>query len=500
MRKTGFFILFAILLVGNLVLISCDNGQEENYGLPAFEERSADLIGLDHPGFLGQTTLFFDYNNDNYLDLLFTTTDIYKRDIFLFKNSGGRLFFLPNNEKIKNDFARSLSAADCDGKDGVELAFGTLEYKKPFRLYKYKAGGFKDITEQSGITARNGAIEQLIWADLNSDGFVDVFQANNGINLLHENSGGCKFTIRELVPDFQKIKTNSATATDIDNDNDLDLFLANYGLNELLINNGSWSFEDISESAGIMGGENRRSMAVCSGDYDNDGYFDLYVVDASFVGNTLYRNNGDGTFTDVTEQTGTKDVGDGRTCAFVDFDSDGLIDIFSTNHFAPNKMYRNLGNGKFQDVAFEIGLNEPVDVFSAPWGDYNNDGFMDVFLNGHIGKGLFRNKGNSNNSIVIKLIGNGKSTNRSAIGSRVNLTTPNGITQSREVSGGKGATEQDMLPVHFGVGKEKVADIKITWTDGSVCDLKKVDVEGNKIVSINQSDCKMQKIKLRKNI
>ncbi|HLE24306.1 MAG TPA: ASPIC/UnbV domain-containing protein, partial [Thermodesulfobacteriota bacterium] len=128
------------------------------------------------------------------------------------------------------------------------------------------------------------------------------------------------------------------------------------------------------------------------------------------------------------------------------------------------------------------------DVFAATWGDYNNDGFMDVFLNGHSDKPLMENSGTQNNFLIIKLVGNGEKTNISAIGTRVEVSSSKGI-QVREVSGGRGCCEQDMLPLHFGVGNENVVEIQVQWTDGEICTFSNVNVEGGPLFQISESNC-----------
>ncbi len=160
----------------------------------------------------------------------------------------------------------------------------------------------------------------------------------------------------------------------------------------------------------------------------------------------------------------------------------------------PNRLFRNLGNGKFVDVAPQVRINSPIiDVFAAAWGDFNNDGFMDVFLNGHIGTGLIKGGRTLNRSLIIKLIGNGLDTNTSAIGARVRVSA-SGRVQIREVSGGRGCCEQDMLPVHFGVGGEKKVDISVKWTGGRNCSFRDVDVKGGGIFSISEKGCIIQRL------
>ena len=119
-------------------------------------------------------------------------------------------------------------------------------------------------------------------------------------------------------------------------------------------NNKDGTFAEVTKEAGLQGLERERSEAVCKGDYNNDGYTDLYVVSLGGGSqNTLYKNNRDGTFSDVTEQTGTRDVGDGRTCRWLDYDGDGFLDLITTNHASKTRLFKNLGSGKFEDVAEE---------------------------------------------------------------------------------------------------------------------------------------------------
>ncbi len=285
--------------------------------------------------------------------------------------------------------------------------------------------------------------------------------------------------------------SNSGLWFDANNDGFQDLFLANGGYNRFYLNNGEGSFSEVTEQAGLLGGPHWRTTSACAGDYNSDGFLDLYITNIGRARrNALYRNNGDGTFTDMTWESGTADVGDGRTCAWLDFDADGKLDLFTTNHIQPTKFYRNLGNGRFQDVAVQVGIDKPIDVFAATWGDYDKDGFLDVFLNGHIGTALMKNSGNSNNSVTISLVGGGYTSNTSAIGSRVMVTTKNG-EQIREVSGGRGCCEQDMLPVYFGLGKESEFDVDVSWTGGKECVFKGLSAHEAKEYVIHEISCRL---------
>ncbi|GIW47654.1 MAG: hypothetical protein KatS3mg078_1531 [Deltaproteobacteria bacterium] len=147
--------------------------------------------------------------------------------------------------------------------------------------------------------------------------------------------------------------------------------------------------------------------------------------------------------------------------------------------------------GEFEDVAVDTGIDLPIDVFSATWGDFNRDGFMDVFLTGHLGSALMQNDGGINNFLILWLVGNGVSTNTSAIGTRVWVFDTEGF-QVREVSGGRGCCEQDMLPVHFGLGGEREVDVVVDWTDGSSCVFNSVNVQGGRMFFVFQDGCRLE--------
>ncbi len=414
------------------------------------------------------------------------------RSSLLFVSSKGAAFSEASQEAALPDLkGRAAAWADYNNDGLLDLSVVTIVAGKPPLLFRNsKKFSFADVSQTAGLSINGPNANQVMWVDFDNDGWVDLFQAGTGGSLLYRNDGKGGFKdVSGRTGTGSKLKTNGAVWFDSNNDGFKDLFMANTGPNKFYLNGGDGTFADVTDKSGLSGDPGWKTSAACTGDYNSDGFIDLYITNIGRLNrNALYRNNGDGTFTDVTSETGTADAGDGRTCAFVDFDADGDLDIFSTNHVRPNKLFRNSGGGPFIDVAAEAGLASPIDVFSATWADYNRDGYIDVFLNGHMGASLMKNKGNANNSITLKLEGDGKKTNRSAIGTRVKVSTPES-SQVREVSGGRGCCEQDMLPLYFGLSDGKSADIEVTWTSGKVCSFKGVTVEKVREYTISEAEC-----------
>ena len=190
---------------------------------------------------------------------------------------------------------------------------------------------------------------------------------------------------------------------DYDNDGYLDIVIASaHGGVNLYHNNGDGTFSDVSIRSGLDTCVN--GFAITVGDYDNDGFADLFITRMGFYSGEgqLFHNNGDGTFSDVTSRAGLKVWGPGFTAAWVDYDGDGFLDLFIANNLGglferktPNRLFHNNGNGTFTEVTEQAGLHTIWPTIGGAWGDYNNDGLQDLFLSNGMGRSqLYRNNGN----------------------------------------------------------------------------------------------------------
>ena len=303
----------------------------------------------------------------------------------------------------------------------------------------------------------------------------DVLFANNGMPPRYKYffKNNDLSTFRNVAYGIGFIDSSSvltvATA-DYDNDGDLDVFLGTQsypGSNFTSIlyrNNGDGTFTEVTAASGIT--TNYYIWGAEWGDYNNDGYLDLFLANTTGF-NQLYKNNKNGTFTDVAASVGVNEGGSSYSCAWLDYDNDGDLDLYvARGQSYPDRMYRNDGT-TFTEVASSIGLIDVQHSSCVSAGDFNNDGYLDLYVanNGSANR-LFKNNGGTNKWIIFNL--QGVVSNRSAIGSRVTIKTGS-LTQIREVEGGSGGKGQNSLAVEFGIGTATIIDsVIIRWTNGLV--------------------------------
>lgn len=255
---------------------------------------------------------------------------------------------------------------------------------------------FTKIT--SGPVVSTGSGTSLAWGDYNNDGYVDLYVNvfNSGPSLLFSNNANGTFsriTTGNIATDQANVF--GAAWADYDNDGALDLFVAvnNSGSDWLYHNNGNGTFTKITAGAIVSSGGNGNN---CSwGDYDNDGFVDLFVANSD-QRDFLYHNNGDGTFTRITTGAIAEKNGNSQGASWGDYDNDGRLDLFVSRVNEPNLLYHNEGNGVFRPITNGIIVGEVAVSQGTSWGDYDNDGYLDMFVaNPGIGSKnfLYRNNG-----------------------------------------------------------------------------------------------------------
>ena len=531
------------------------------------------IYGGEHKNkYLLETTgcgvAFYDYDNDGWLDI--------------FLVNGSRLEGFPKGEEPTSHLFKN-------NRDGT----------------------FTDVTVKAGL-AHSGWGQGICVGDYDNDGFDDLFVTYYGKNVLYHNNGDGTFTDVSEKAGVAGTKTrwgSGCAFVDYDRDGRLDLFVANYidmdlatapvpasgpclykgvmvacgppglngGKNILYHNNGDGTFSDVSEVAGIIGANGTYGLGVLTGDFDNDGWPDIYVandstasalyqnkkngkfvdvgleagcvlspdgkpqagmgisaadydldgnldiVKTNFAGDTpsLYHNRGNWNFEDATFTAGlgshTQYLGWG--CGFFDFDNDGWPDILLCNgHVYPEVeqlkteagygqrklLYRNLRNGRFEDISTQVGpgISDPVAARGCAFGDFDNDGDLDVVVNtvNDYPQLLRCDSKLGNNWIKIKTIGT--RSNRSGIGARLKCVThpsdeKNVHEQIDEVRSGGSYYSQNDLRIHFGLGKANKVDLlEIRWPSGQIDQLK--NVPANQLIFVKEGEGIVRTMKFSK--
>lgn len=431
---------------------------------------------------------------------------------------------------------------DNDGRDDLFCCFWGQN-----RLFRNHGDGtFTDVTRHAGLLqerVRWGA--GCTFLDYDRDGHLDLFVCNylqlapdsipspdnthfcqwKGVpilcgprglpgdtNLLYRNNGDGTFSdVSKAAGILTPGPRYSITAVSYDFNNDgwPDLYIAVDSEPSILFqNNHDGTFTDIAVGAGCAysdAGHEQAGMGVAVADYDCDGRFDIFKTNFADDTSNLYHNDGNDTFTDVTFRAGTgiNDSFVAWGCGFIDYDNDGWKDIVQVNghvypeidayHFGqtfknPRLVYRNLGNGRFRDVSAQMGpgILEHFSSRGAAFGDYDNDGGMDMLiLNMNDPPSLLHNVGGgeAGNWIKLKLVGT--TCNRTAIGARARITTGK-HTQMDEVASGTSVMSQSDLRLHFGLGSVQTVDvIEITWPTTRKVEVFK-NVKANQILTVRE--------------
>ena len=491
----------------------------------------------------GSGAAFLDYDNDGLLDIFIVSGQGGLSR--LYHNEGnGRFRDVTAKMGLANasGWGQGVCAADYDN-DGFTDLFVT--YWGQNHLYRNLHGQrFQDVTDHAGLKQDRVRYNTgCAFLDYDNDGHADLFVANylkfdpkttpqpganpycwyrglavncgpRGLpfdrNILYHNNGDGTFTdvSREsgIAGPDQNYSLGVLTG-DFNNDGLVDIYVACDQTPSLLyINQGNGKFAEEAVLRGVAFDENGKAMSgmgVSAADYDGDGQIDIFRSNFSDERETLYRNRGHGEFDDVTVAAGmgrnTRYVGWG--CGFFDFDNDGWKDLLLVNgHVFPEVdrlgidihykdraiLYRSLGNGKFADVSESSGpgLVERHSARGAAFGDYDNDGLLEVLINNqNETPSLIKQTSRpSGHWILLKLAG--ARSNRSALGAKVKLTA-GARSQIDEVRSGGSYLSQNDLRLHFGLGSATRVDrIEISWPSGAHQILEGVAVD--RIVSIEE--------------
>ena len=451
-----------------------------------------------------------DYDNDNDLDL-FVAND-YDQNNFLYTNNGDGTFLKITSGIIVDEgaYSSSVSWGDYDNNSDLDIFVANYENHKNY-LYQNNGSGLFNKISNGDIVNTIGYSMGSSWIDYDNDGYLDLFVSNGGSSVLHNNflfhnngdGSFTKITTGMIVNDASF--SEGCCWGDYDNDGDLDLFVANNNdqNNLLYSNNGDGTFTKLN--SGIVVNDNGKSMGGSWGDFDNDGDIDLFVTNWFEQNNFLYTNNGDGTFTKVLSGPVVNDEGHSWGSAWGDFDNDGDLDLYVANAgILKNFLYSNKGDGTFEKISTGIVVEELTISTSVCWGDYNNDGFLDLFVSNGQNQNncLYVNNGNNNNWINIKCVGT--ISNYSAIGAKVKVKAIiNGKFrwQMREISTQTGKESHNSLNVEFGLGDATIIDsLKVEWPSGIVQILTGLPVNQFLVITESESVCLLGDVNMDKTI
>jgi hypothetical protein len=431
----------------------------------------------------GAGCAFVDYDNDGYQDLL--VANVTGNNYLYHNEKNGTFSKVTTGDIVNAGFNESYGVAcadfNNDGFTDLFVANGVGSGNRNFLYQNNGDGTFTRITN-GVIATTTGNFVGCAWGDYDRDGFVDILVANfsGGPSALFHNDGVKGFSRSAFSVSSDAV---SAAWADINSDGLPDLCIANgYGshqLNYVYVNLGGGKFQRLTSANFPSADEG--SVAVAWGDYDNDGFPDLYIPNSGEgVKNKseLYHNNGNGTFTRIlTGEIATLES-NSTTAAWGDYDNDGWLDLFVGNRDGTpgqqNLLYHNNGNGTFERIIDGPFANLSITAGGCAWGDYDNDGFLDLFISTQGDSpfernALFHNTGNENHWIEIKC--EGTVANRSAIGAKVRVAaTINGtsVRQLREITSGDGIGG-GALVAHFGLGNAtNIDELTIEWPSQAV--------------------------------
>lgn len=492
-----------------------------------------------------------DFDGDGWQDIYFVNgRDLYNRGISvrnaLYHNNGDGTFTDVTEKAGVHGTGYGLGCVWGDyDNDGFPDLFVT-QYGRNVLYHNNGNGTFTDVTDKAGVAGmESGSFHSgATFFDYDRDGKLDLYVGSyvaldpdgprycnigsvrsscppsaykGSADALYHNNGDGTFTnVTRSANILQPHGKNlSVGAADYDNDGWPDLFVANDGLAAYLYHNDHGkSFQEIAAPSGMAfsaSGSLMAAMCISLGDYDNDGWLDLYISDFQGSSDHLWHNDGKGNFDEVSDEAGitgaTHNVlsfGGG----FIDYDNDGWLDLFIANghvyteieqaspgtHYKQvNSIFHNQGHGKFVETSKETGVADqtPHAARGVAFADFDNDGFVDVLVaNNGDPPLLLHNSGTGNHFINFKLVGT--KSNHDAMGARIRVVSGE-ISQIREIAGGGSYLSQSDLRANFGLGKATVAQtVEINWPSGQKQSFHDVAVDKFYLITEGQNELRLQ--------
>jgi hypothetical protein len=457
-----YFLILAVILSTQIQVFS-----------QSFTKMTTAAPSLD--GGANRSANWIDYDNDGRLDLFVSRGPSNGATPYLYHNEGNGVFTKITTGPIVTAVMKAdgSSWGDFNNDGNVDLCVATWWNQIDFLFQNNGSGNFSFLNTNP-ISSFTGYSETCSWGDYDNDGLIDLYVTNSAAaskNYLYKNIG---------AGNFQKIDTGlvvnevdssrGATWVDIDNDKDVDLFICNenHNINSVFRNDGNGNFTKITTSG--LTQTQGEWWSASWGDYNNDGLLDVFI--SNWGGkNALYKNNGNWNFTAVTGDTIVNETGQNAITGWGDFDNDGDLDMYVSQSYGSgahnNFLYKNMkmetGTASFTRVSGSDVTNDGGWTYGFAWGDYDRDGDLDIFcaktFNENENNALFRNDNNNGNK-WIEFKCEGVTTNRSAIGTKIKVkATINGQpVWQMREIDGQSGYCTQTLEQHFGLGNAAIID------------------------------------------
>ncbi len=494
-------------LMGAALSAACAVGAGGQPGNPFTEEAVARGVAYTPQSFgagFGYGLAFADLDGDGDADLVCVGRQ--SGVVGVYENDGTGHFI---NRSLTSGIpsqplASGVSAADYD-RDGDLDLFVTV-WTQPDMLLRNDGGfHFTNVAAEAGV-ADAGAGSGCGWADFDNDGWTDVYLANrtgtarpggappaSEPNRLYRNLGNGQFVnvAPEMGVEAGDDWSFQATFFDIDRDADPDLYLSNDKGTECVWRNRMWRldndvFTDVSAASNTD--VCMDAMCVCPGDFDGNGYQDIYLTNSPQVPNCLLLNQGDGTFHDATFDMGVECFRLTWGSVFIDHDNDGDLDLYVCSGNGTNRLYQNSWPLPSQDIAPQMGVADAsVYSYGVAVADIDNDGDLDMAVSstGHTVRLYINHEGERRSWAKFRV--HGRRTDTWGIGARVDVRVGQ-VWRTREIIAGSAYKSQDDLVAHFGLGDAKVIDeARITWRGGASSTM--TNLAANTTYTVHEPSC-----------